>query len=299
MDKHREELDFNQIAVQRILAEWLTEAGTALDVLRLDLLHPLIGGNKWFKLKYYLRDAQKNNFESIATFGGAYSNHIIATAFACKQAGMRSIGLIRGEEPAQYSHTLTAAKDLGMDFYFLNRTAYRYGEIPGLENYYLIREGGYGQPGKLGASEILSMAASPEKYTHIVSAVGTGTTLAGLIEASGAQQQVIGIPVLKGEDRITGQIRNLLGTGSRKNFVLEWGFDFGGYAKFPGSLRSYMNLLWEQHRVPTDFIYTAKAFFATEQLIRNKRIPPGSRVVLIHTGGLQGNLSLSPGTLQF
>ncbi|RYF84915.1 MAG: 1-aminocyclopropane-1-carboxylate deaminase/D-cysteine desulfhydrase, partial [Chitinophagaceae bacterium] len=177
--------------------------GFPLDVLRLDLIHPVISGNKWFKLKGYLQQAKEENKDILLTWGGAYSNHIVASAYAAKLAGLKSIGIIRGEEPRTWSHTLLAAKAYGMQLYFLSREEYWQKSLPqeiietiDCDEVIEIPEGGYGEKGAEGASEILTLVA-PANYTHIVSAVGTGTTLAGLCLSALDQQRTIGIPVLK------------------------------------------------------------------------------------------------------
>src|SRR5215213_5258026 len=181
--------------------ESLKEKTIQADVLRLDLVHPLISGNKWFKLKEYLYEAGNKNNTSIITFGGAFSNHIIATAALCKINGLKSAGIIRGEEPKTLSGTLQQATEYGMELFFLERERYRLKEIPQAvyDKYpeaYVINEGGYGLSGMKGASSILAFPGA-KQYTHILTAVGTGTTLAGLVEGSEKHQEILGISSLK------------------------------------------------------------------------------------------------------
>jgi 1-aminocyclopropane-1-carboxylate deaminase len=273
------------------------------DVLRLDLIHPVISGNKWFKLKEYLTEIREENKNAVVTFGGAFSNHIIATAAFCKEHEVKSIGIIRGEEPPNLSHTLHDAKDCGMELFFVEREKYKTKEIPAAitEKYpdaYIINEGGYGIPGMKGASGILEYTTTDE-YSHILTAVGTGTTLAGLTEASSAQQMVIGISALKNNFELEEQVNILLSTPHKNRFQLLHQFHFGGYAKYTQELIHFMNDWFITTVIPSDFVYTAKLFYAFNALISENFFPKDSKVLLIHSGGLQGNNSLKKGTLIF
>jgi 1-aminocyclopropane-1-carboxylate deaminase len=282
-------------------AGFLYTAGISVDVLRLDEIDPVVSGNKWYKLKEYLAEAMSLDKKTVLTFGGAYSNHIVATAAACNKHGLQSIGVIRGEKPSVLSHTLLHAMEYGMKLFFISREDYRQKKIPAavherFYDFYTINEGGYGVKGAEGAMAILSN--EHRSYTHIMAAVGTGTTLAGLIKASGENQVIIGIPVLKNNFSIQKEIEDLLPAGKR-NFILMPEFHFGGYAKFSRELTGFMNEWYERSRIPTDFVYTGKLFFAADQLIRQSYFPKGSGLLIIHSGGLQGNESLPKGTLIF
>jgi 1-aminocyclopropane-1-carboxylate deaminase len=300
MSVTEENFHFQKIFLQHINADWLTQKNVLLDVLRLDIIHKTISGNKWFKLKFYIEDAKKNNAETIATFGGAYSNHIAATAFACKLAGLKSIGIIRGEEPKQLSHTLINAQNFGMKLFFVKREDYKTFNKNIFQNVYWIEEGGYGIKGVEGAKEILQLIKDKNIYTHIICAIGTGTTLAGIIKAANPQQQVIGISTMKNNMSLENEISALLDEKDKqKKFTIVHDYHFGGYAKHTKELLLLMNETWNEHHLPTDFVYTAKVFFAIKNLIQENKIQHSSRVLMIHTGGLQGNLSLPAGTLQF
>lgn len=295
-------MDLGKIFTHKIEAQWLFEHNVMLDILRLDTIHNVVSGNKWFKLKYYLENAIALKAIAAGTFGGAYSNHIVAFSYACKMAGLKSIGIIRGEEPLVLSDSLLDAKNVGMEIHFVNREAYR---DPGIikqhfKNVYWINEGGYGVEGAKGAADILLSVADLEKYTHIVCAVGTGTMMAGLIKAAKNNQQVIGISSMKNNYALTEKVNALL-TGDKKNksFKIMHDYHFGGYAKHPAELLSFMNDVWQQHQLPTDIVYTSKTFYAIKQLISNNTIPSGSNVLMIHSGGLQGNRSLPGNTLLF
>jgi len=290
-----------ELRVQPLHAQWLDEHKVKLDVLRLDEVHPVVSGNKWYKLHFYLQEAIAQHYDTIVTFGGAYSNHIVATAYACKVSGLRSIGIIRGEEPTVYSHTLLQAKAYGMQLHFVSREAYR--QKKDLKTLYptayRINEGGYGKDGIAGAALILKEVPQLQQYTHITCAVGTGTTLAGIITAALPHQTIIGISALKGYSTLENDIRKLLPSAFHHRFTVVHDYHFGGYAKHNAMLLEYMNEMWKTHHLPLEFVYTAKALYGTEALIRSEIIPQDSHVLIVHTGGLQGNLSLPAGTLAF
>jgi 1-aminocyclopropane-1-carboxylate deaminase len=276
---------------------------TTIDVLRLDEIHPVVSGNKWFKLKNYLFEAIANNKKTILTFGGTYSNHIVATAAASQYYKLKSIGIIRGERPKILSHTLQQALSYDMELYFISRNDYKEKVIPGVvlstidpNTIYIVNEGGYGKMGMLGAMEILEELNSND-YTHIIAAVGTGTMLSGIISAAHPDQKIIGIPVLK-DDSLELKIKALLPM-ERQRFQLIFDYHFGGYAKTSPDLIQFMNNWYKQSGMPTDFVYTGKLFFAANDLLEKDFFPKGSKILIIHSGGLQGNLSLPQGTLIF
>lgn len=274
---------------------------TTADFLRLDLLHPVISGNKWFKLKEYLKDAQQLHKKRIVTFGGAYSNHIVATAAAGKQAGLKSTGIIRGERPPVLSQTLIDALSFGMELVFVCRADYKVKNIPAEiidDDSYIINEGGYGAKGMQGAEAILQQT-DLSAYTHIIAAVGTGTTLAGLINASEPHQKIIGIPVLKNNFSLQKEIEALLPKKKHQCITLIHDYHFGGYAKYNAELLQFINDWYRQNKIPSDFVYTGKLFFALDDLVKKNYFPPQSKILAIHSGGLQGNRSLPKGTLIF
>lgn len=294
-------IDLSLAQVVPIQKKLYQQRGVQLDVLRLDPIHPIISGNKWFKLKEYLKDAAEKRVQNIVTFGGAFSNHIIATAAACQQKGFQAFGIIRGEQPAQLSHTLEQAAQLGMQLYFVSREAYRQKTIPlqllhqTNNTVYLIAEGGYGPKGAEGASLILNLVDKAQ-YTHICAAVGTGTMLAGLAMGALPHQKVVGISVLKNHGELEAEVGQLL-PGPKGNINILHHYHFGGYAKKNTTLLQFMNQWYQQTGIPSDFVYTGKLFYAIEDLIENDYFPPGAHVMAIHSGGLQGNASLPKGTL--
>lgn len=295
-------MHFNKIITQPIRSKWLQSNNVALSVLRLDKMHSVVSGNKWFKLKYYMAEALAAKCSMIGSFGGAYSNHIVAVAYACKEAAIKSVGIIRGEQPPVLSATLQEAKDYGMELHFVNRINYKNntGLRQQFENVYWIEEGGYGLNGVKGSADILSFAEDKGAYTHIVCAVGTGTMMAGIVQSAALHQQIIGISTMKGNFELAEKVTYLLGEASiHKAYCINHDYHFGGYAKHPQELLHFMNEIWIEQHLPTDIVYTAKAFYATKQMVTNNIIPNGSNVLMIHSGGLQGNRSLPEGTLLF
>jgi 1-aminocyclopropane-1-carboxylate deaminase len=284
---------------------FFTKYHTTVDVLRLDVIHPVISGNKWYKLKEYLSEALRENKKGIVTFGGAFSNHIVATAAASYFHDLKSIGIIRGERPATLSNTLTDALSFNMELFFISREDYKTKKVPGViyskyrqENLYFINEGGYGPKGMEGARQILDEVDTGQ-YTHIVAAVGTGTMLAGATAAALPHQKVVGISVLKNNFSLQQEIEALLPKEKHHQFHLLHDYHFGGYAKSSKALFHFMNEWFHQTGIPSDFVYTGKLFFAVNDLVSQSFFPTGSKILIIHSGGLQGNRSLPKGTLIF
>ena len=298
-----QQLLFESITVDEIDLPAIKEKNIRVSVLRLDKIHPIISGNKWFKLKYYLEDAKAQKKDHLVTFGGAYSNHIIATAAAGKLFSFRTSGIIRGEQPLQLSHTLLLAREYNMQLIFVSREEYRNKKIPKeiqelSGEIYLINEGGYGHLGIKGAAEILDHCKK-ENFSHIACAVGTSTMMAGLIKASLPHQETIGVAVIKDEMGPKAELPGLLSEEKKKKFQLLTDYHFGGYAKHTAELINFMNEFYENTTIPTDFVYTGKLFFGISNLIRNNCFPDDSNILIIHSGGLQGNFSLPKRTLIF
>ena len=295
-----QDIQLDNISIDKLSLSSYVEMNVETHVLRLDKIHPFISGNKWFKLQYYLAEAKKVNKKTIVTYGGAWSNHLLAVAAACNMYKFSCFGIIRGEEAPILTPTLIKASELGMQLIFINREDYRYGKIPDDLNkaeYYFIPEGGYGMNGANGAATILDYCKK-EAYTHICCAAGTGTMTAGLIIGSSNAQQVIGISVLKNNFSLDDKIKLITGN-SEKGYQLTHDYHFGGYAKHKPELLNFMNNFFRQTKIPSDFVYTGKLFYAVNDLIFNNYFPSGSKLLLIHSGGLQGNDSLSNGTLIF
>ena len=291
------QLVFDNISIDP-LKIW-TGKSVEAAVLRLDKIHPVISGNKWFKLRYYLQEAKELGKKQIITFGGAWSNHIVAAAAICKMNNIAATGIIRGEEPASWSSTLLQAKEYGMQLHFVSREDYALKRIPlSLQNdaNYLIPEGGFGERGAAGASTILDKI--DKNFTHYCCAIGTGTMMAGLINAVLPGQQVIGASVMKNNYALNENVRSLV-INKPEEWQIIHDYHFGGYAKHTPELIRFMNEFCRQTGIPSDFVYTGKLFYAISDLFRADFFPSGSRLLLVHSGGLQGNNSLEKGTLIF
>lgn len=294
------------IPIEPVHHPLLNEKQVRMDVLRLDLIHPLISGNKWYKLRYYVAPHRHGDPVHLITYGGAWSNHILATAALGQEMNWSTTGLIRGEAPTSFSETLEQARSLGMQLRFLSRTDYRDKMMPDdlqadiqQQKALLIPEGGYGIPGKDGAATIPGLLPSPP-YDEIFAACGTGTTLAGLIEAVGDRSRVTGISVLKGH---TGLERDILALLPDRSALyphqLSHDDHEGGYARYTPELIAFMNEFYEHTGIPTDFVYTGKLFQAVMRRVKENHFAPQRKILVIHSGGLQGNRSLKKGTLIF
>ncbi|HNJ58722.1 MAG TPA: pyridoxal-phosphate dependent enzyme [Chitinophagaceae bacterium] len=287
------------VAIQKLQSNLFNNI--EVEVLRTDEIHLIVSGNKWFKLKYYIQDCIKKGKETLATFGGTYSNHIVATAYACKSAGLKSIGIIRGEATKFSSHTLKDAESYGMELHFVSREMFKekekiYNQFN--KDVYWVNEGGLGALGSKGASEIL-LTANTSIYTHIICACGTGTMCSGLISGALPNQKVIGISILKGNNDLENVVNSLVSKNNHASYSLLHNYHFGGYAKHPLELIQWMNELHKKENLPTDIVYTSKLFYAVKDLCNTNYFTSQDKVLVIHSGGLQGNLSLPKNTLRF
>ena len=295
------ELEFNELT-----GPLLAEKKISLSIARLDKLHPLVSGNKLFKLHYFLAESLKHGHKPILTFGGAYSNHLIATAHACKIAGIRAIGIVRGERSGILSHTLKQCEIDGMELHFISRTEYSNKDSAGFLSQLtanfgdciIIPEGGYHPMGANGASLIMDKLKA-KQATHICTAIGTATTVAGLLMNTTDNEMIVGIPVLKQMNDIEDRIAWLCGNKLFNNLLIFDDYDFGGYAKKTNELIEFMNDFFIQYKIPTDFVYTAKMMYAIMDKIKAGYFAEGSNIICLHTGGLQGNDSLPASTLVF
>ena len=279
-----------------------------VDLLRLDVLHPIVSGNKFYKLRFYIDDAINKGVSTVASFGGPYSNHIVALAFTAKEAGLKSIGYIRTNADEPITPSMAEAKAYGMELVYLGRTDFQTNKASILQtsetksDTYFIDEGGYGIIGAKGAATILT-ELDTTLYEYMICAVGTGTMLAGIVHAARPKQKVIGIPVLKNEGSIEAEINALLlEHNDKKNnqpYTLLHQFHQGGYAKTNPMMIDFMNRLWDAEKIPTDIVYTSKLLFGVEQLIKENYFEKDASILVIHSGGLQGNRSLPEGSLKF
>jgi 1-aminocyclopropane-1-carboxylate deaminase len=265
----------------------------SLFIKREDKIHPHVSGNKFRKLKYNLLQAKKDKKETLLTFGGAFSNHILAVAAAGSEHGFKTIGIIRGEElrdKISDNPTLQKAKDFGMIFEFVSRENYNHKKNPKfitkLEkkfgNFYLLPEGGTNELAIQGCEEIL--INEDTDFDYVCCAVGTGGTISGIINCSKPSQQVLGFPALKG-DFLSEDIRKF---AMNSNWELITDYHFGGYAKVTEELIVFINEFHQKYKIPLDPIYTGKMVFGVMDLIEKNWFPDNSKILVIHTGGLQG-----------
>lgn len=265
----------------------------SLTIKREDLIHPFVSGNKFRKLKYNLLQAKAENKGTLLTFGGAFSNHIAAVAYAGKEQGLKTIGIIRGDElfdKIEENPTLKFAQENGMKFEFVSREEYRLKNetsfIEKLKNkfgdFYLVPEGGTNELAVKGCEEILTDEDSV--FNYVCCAVGTGGTILGLINSALPNQKILGFPALKG-DFLTDEIRIF---AQKDNWNLISDYHFGGYGKINLELIEFINAFFEENKVPLDPIYTGKMVFGVIDLISKNYFPANSKILLIHTGGLQG-----------
>jgi len=267
--------------------------GITLEIKREDLLHPFVSGNKFRKLKYNVLQAKAEYHSVLLTFGGAFSNHIAAVAYAGKEQGFESIGVIRGDElrdKISENPTLSFAQECGMRFEFVTREAYRHKtETAFIEelkaqfgSFYLVPEGGTNDLAVKGCEEILTELDAD--FDFVCCAVGTGGTISGLINSALPHQKVLGFPALKG-DFLQNEIRKFV---TNKNWDLVTDYHFGGYGKVTDELIDWINSFFLQTKIPIDPIYTGKMAFGVVDLIHRNFFPPKSKILMIHTGGLQG-----------
>jgi 1-aminocyclopropane-1-carboxylate deaminase len=275
-----------------IFDDLFVENDVKVFVKRDDLTHEHVSGNKFRKLKYNLLEAKNMGFKKILTFGGAFSNHIAAVAEAGFLFGFDTLGLIRGDElNAESSPTLKFATQKGMKFEFVSREAYRNkADLTSVfsNEYFVIPEGGSNYLALKGVAELLEEQLYPD---YICTAVGTGGTMAGLLSNVKYEGEVLGFTVLKNGDFLKDEVSFFLEKDFPENAELETRFHFGGYAKYNDELLSFIKTFESKHDFLLDQVYTGKMFFGVYQKIKEGFFKKGTRIVLLHTGGLQGRLS--------
>lgn len=294
-----------------VIQSLFADSDYQVDVLRLDLIDESISGNKWFKLKRNIESAQKQSQQQLLTFGGAYSNHIAATASACKRFGLKGIGVIRGERPQTLNATLFKAEEEGMRLHFVSRETYSQKEsasfLQSLESefgkFYLIPEGGNNDAGILGCTEILNKEWN---YDYILCACGTGATYCGVLAKAKENQIVIGISVLKGENRMPAEVnrtfetifseqnKQVVGNEELEKEVILQNcitnlYAFKGYASYDEQLIAFKKEFEHTFKLNLDYIYTSKLTYALFDLMKHKKFRKDSKILFIHSGGLQGN----------
>ena len=268
-----------------------------LAVKREDLLHEHISGNKFRKLYYNMIAAKEKGYDTLLTFGGAFSNHIAATAAAGNEYGLKTIGVIRGDELGENlaetlakNPTLAFAHSQGMQFHFVSRQNYRYKTEPDFiaelfklfGSFYLVPEGGTNELAVKGTEEILT--PEDEEFDYVCSAIGTGGTIAGIINSAFPHQKILGFPALK--ENFLHQ--NIAKYTHSDHWQLIRDYNFGGFAKINKDLVDFINMVYTLHNLPLDPVYTGKMLYGIIDLIKKDYFPKGSKILAIHTGGLQG-----------
>ncbi len=291
-------------AVARTLQTgWYGGTVTDVSMLRLDLIHPVISGNKWYKLKQNLWRAREEGYPGILTFGGPYSNHLVAAAAAAKMFGLTSAGIVRGSEFTD-SPTLRECRSYGMQLVFVTRDVYREKDnadfirhIPDrFARFYLIPEGGANKEGIEGAGEIARLI--PARFTHVCIPVGTGTGFAGIRKKLAEDVTMIGFVPMKNGVYLQNSIQHYIDDEKLTNWYLRDDWHFGGFGKHPATLIRFMNEFFFANKVPLDIVYTAKMMFGMKSLLQSGFFPSSAHVLCIHTGGLQGNRSVA-GQLEY
>ncbi len=286
------------------------EKGLKVFIKRDDLIHPSVQGNKWRKLKYNILKIKELGIPKMLTYGGAFSNHIYATAAAGKSFGIDTIGIIRGERSYPLSKTLVFAENCGMSLVFVSRTDFKNKDAIAntvtkniASEVYLLPEGGTNELALLGCQEIVQEITHqvPFAVDYFITACGTGGTIGGIIQSVNENQKVVGISVLKGNflkddianiinvnDNSEIFIKKNLNVEKKINWVINTDYHFGGYAKWTVELIEFINQFKAEFDIPLDPVYTSKMFYGLFDLIKKDYFPRGSSIVAIHTGGLQG-----------
>lgn len=276
----------------------LRDAGVRILVKREDLNHPFISGNKWWKLKYNLKEAKETGHNTLLTFGGAFSNHIYATAAAAKELDFKSIGIIRGEEVLPLNSTLAFAQDSGMKLHFISREEYRRKDnqsfIKKLQekfgDFYLIPEGGSNTLAVKGCAEFAREKLDLVGFNYLCLPVGTGGTLAGIIQGLKGKKQVIGFSVLKNGEFLNDEVSRLQREYSDSvyhNWTIQTDFHFGGYAKRSIQLNQFIDKMKQLYDLPLDPVYTAKMVAGVFAMVERNYFPKGSTILIVHTGGIR------------
>lgn len=282
-------LSYTETPFQEIKDPVIAERGLRLVMKREDQNHPYIRGNKWWKLKYNLTEAKASGKSTLLTYGGAYSNHIVATAAAAKETGFRSIGIIRGEKILPLNPALTMAKEFGMDLHYLPRMAYRNKSkedafLSKFHDYFWIPEGGSNDLAVKGVREFASSLGND--FDFVCCAVGTGGTLSGLIEGLPATKRILGFSSLKTGEFLIDEVRRLSDKGrSAMNWQIMLDYHYGGYAKKNAGLSKFIEQFGEEHNIPLEHVYTGKLMAGLFDLVKKGFFPRGSTILAIHSGG--------------
>ncbi|WNC72891.1 pyridoxal-phosphate dependent enzyme [Thalassotalea psychrophila] len=288
----------NLSPVNQLFHSSFNEHKVEVFIKRDDLIHPIVSGNKWRKLKYNLLSAKELGYQQILSFGGAFSNHIHALAFACSQHNLQSIGIIRGEEQYQHNFTLSWAKHWGMELEFVDRQTYKQRNnadfIEELQyqypNAFIVPEGGSNQLALAGMSEVITELNDQIAYDYLLTPVGSGGTLAGLVKADNNQHKILGVAVLKQQGYLTEEVNTLLKDSAKScnNWQVLNQFHRGGYGKYKAEDAARILQFSQTTGVPFEPVYSGKMILALLDLLEQGYFEAGAKIMLLHTGGLQG-----------
>lgn len=282
--------------IQKLGLDWYGGRVAEVAMLRLDVVHKHVSGNKWYKLKYNVEYCRSHGINTILTFGGAYSNHLAATAAMANVCGLQSIGIVKGTyAEKELTSTLQFCRDNCMQLEFATHEDYAKKYDPEWLEYLssrfnspmIIPEGGANEHGRRGAAEIVALI--PGRFTHVAISVGTGTTLAGIVKATDDDVQTVGFAPMKGGKYLQQEIAQHL---PGNNFVIHDDWHFGGFGKYKPELVEFMNQFYTEHNIPLDIVYTAKMMFGLRHQILDRVYDKQAKILCLHTGGLQGNVSI-------
>lgn len=292
------EKTFDSSILTKIDDPLLAQYQIELWMKRDDLLHPVISGNKWRKLKYILDHALSLGTDTLISMGGTYSNHLHALAYAGKVLGLKTVGFVRGEQPEILTPTLQDMAEWGMKLKFVSRAEYRqlrqykhWNDLPGLKpRQYWLPEGGAQILALKGVAEQVAEVGIP--YDTLCVPCGTGTTLVGVVEAVPEQISVLGVAALKNAHFLTADVEAML-SQSRNNWQINLDYHFGGFAKTNPELNAFIEDFELKTTIPLEPVYTGKMMYAVYDLIKKHYFGAGARIVAVHTGGLQGKRGFS------
>lgn len=290
-------IDERRAVIQPVNKVWYKGKVAALDMLRLDLLHTVVSGNKWYKLRLNLAWAKDHDRRTIVTFGGAFSNHLVATAFAAKQFGLQSVGIVRGRQD-QLTPTLLQCQENGMELIFVTREDYTNRHQPDwaeqlvshFDEIHIIPEGGANELGRAGAGLLTRFIG--KNYTHVALAVGTGTTMAGLRSKLPATQHILGFVPMKQVEEQRHYVAEHVPPVLAGTWELVPDTVFGGFGKWNDELLAFMNDFYRESHIPLDVVYTSKMMYGLRTLLDDNHFSSSDRILCIHSGGLQGNASV-------
>lgn len=285
--------------IQDISPDWYQSKVAKVSMLRLDVVHPEVSGNKWYKLKHNLQYCLDHKLKGVLTFGGAYSNHLAATAVAAHAYKLKSIAIVKGTYAAeQLTPTLRFCKAHGMELDFVTHEVYKQKsgveflselslKYPGM---HIVPEGGANKEGRLGAAEICRHI--PEEYNCIALSVGTGTTLSGIVNGLPPDKPVSGFAPMKGGAYLQDELKAFVEPEKQGSYHIYDNWHFGGFGRYNDELLHFMNSFYTSCHIPLDVVYTSKMMFGMRELILQGQWGSDSKILCIHTGGLQGNASV-------